>query len=120
FARSCSFATYACSTRDTSARGTSGTQPTDTYRRYRWHRNDAGNRPPPQPYSDRGPGPSRQCNSGVEPRREHQEDSCGEQRRAHGPEPSVGPRHGCKTDGSLEPMRENQPDSGMGPRGATG
>ena len=46
----------ACSTTDTSARGTSGMQLTDTYKQYHWHRNDAGNRPPPQPYSDRGPG----------------------------------------------------------------
>lgn len=32
----------ACGTKDTSAQGTSGAQPTDTYRQYHWHRNDAG------------------------------------------------------------------------------
>ncbi|XP_066849294.1 serine/arginine repetitive matrix protein 1-like [Anser cygnoides] len=92
----------------------------DTYKRYHWHRNDAGNRPSPQTRSDRGPGPSHSCNSGVRQREEHQPESRREHRRAYHREHSAGPSQGRKTDGSVRPTHENQPDSGVGPRRGTG
>ncbi|KAI6078653.1 Roundabout-like protein 2 [Aix galericulata] len=53
----------ASGTRDTSAQGTSGAQPTD--RRYHWHCNNAGNRLAPQAPSNRGPGPYHGSNGDV-------------------------------------------------------
>lgn len=108
-------------TRNTSARDTSGVQPMNTYyQRYHWHREDAGNRPPRQLYSDRGPGPSRCHNGGVEQKERRQTDSRGEQSRASRPDYSAGPSRGRKKDGSVETLHANEPDSGVGPRHGTG
>ncbi|EOA97564.1 hypothetical protein Anapl_13823 [Anas platyrhynchos] len=107
------------STKDTSAWGMSGARPRDVYHQYHWHRSDAGNRPAPQPYSSRGPGPNQRCSGGVEQRRQREAGSHGEQRRACRPECSVGPSHSPETDGSVEFMPRNELDSSMGSTRAT-
>ena len=106
-------------TRATGVRGSSSAQPVDTAKRCQGHGNNAGNRPPPPAYGDRGPGPH-QRRHGVERRREQHPESRGEERHVHRPGDSAGPSRGCPTDGSTGPGRENQQESGVGSRGTSG
>lgn len=110
----------ASGTTDTSAQGSSGMQPIDHYKWYHWHRNDAGNRPAPQPSSNRGPGPSQWRNGGVGRQWEHQMDTHVKHRRAPSPQQSAGPSHGRYTDGSVGPTKGNEAHRGMGQRRGSG
>ena len=110
----------ATGTSDTSARGASAAKPTDTYRRYHWHRNDAANRPAPATHGDRGPGPSKENNGDVRARQQHQPESRVEHRRAHSPQQSVRPRPGHQPDGTVGPTKGKPPGSVTGPRRGSG
>lgn len=95
-------------------------QPTNTYKRYHWHRKDAGNGPAPQPSNNRGPAPSQRHNGGTGTTQEHQAGSRVQHSHAYGPQQSAGPSHGRNRDGSSGPTRGKQTHSGMAPRRESG
>lgn len=90
----------------------------DTYKRYHWHRSDAGSRASPPQRSDRGPGPSHSRHDRMGQKEDHRSDRHREHRHADHTEHSAGPSQ--KPDGSVGSTQEKQASEGTAARRGTG